>query len=372
MAKFPTNGSLPIPKSGDASCPSNYRPISILPILSKLLERHIYQIIDSHISTSAPISDDQWGFSFGKSTSLALLSNTHDWYQSLDHGNEVCTVFLDLCKAFDSVPHEPLLSKLHGMNLNPYILKWLFCYLLNRRQSVVVNGEQSPSLPVISGVPQGSVIGPLLFLIYINDITTSVSHSKLSLYADDIALYRTIHSVIDYLLLQADVNSVANWVGINHLNFNIPKCCYICFSWKRYLSIPPPVLSIGGVDLRRVDNTKYLGLSLSSDLSWSDHITNLCRKTKRLIGMLYRQFYAHADTPTLLKLYVAFIRPHLEYACTIWSPSTKKDIVALENVQKFALKVSLKQWTLSYEDMLDRANIPSLSSRRQNLSLCQL
>jgi len=189
---------------------------------------------------------------------------------------------------------------------------------------VVINGMSSRSSRVLSGVPRGSILGPLLFLIYI-DVITDIDismESRLVLYADDILLFRPIHTIGDYSALQTDIDALSNWATQNTMTFNTAKCKYMRISRKKKCSISAP------------------------SLSWSQHIRGICSKARKIIGMLYRHYYQYADSNTLLKLYTSLIRPHVEYAAPVWDPSTVQDIQYLESVQKFALRVSSKQWDL--------------------------
>ena len=197
---------VPIPKKGSNTNPGNYRPVSILPILSKVFERIIYTLVSDHLKVHSPISPYQFGFSSGKSTTSGLLALSNGILQSLDQGVEVVSLFFDLSKAFDSVPHALLLQKLIDINVNPYLFNLIYSYLTERNQFVVVNGSQSTQVRVSSGVPQGSVLGPLLFLIYINGITCANIDGQVSIYADDIALYKVIQSPLDYQSMQDDIN----------------------------------------------------------------------------------------------------------------------------------------------------------------------
>ena len=364
---------VPVPKSNDLSAPSNYRPISILSIISKIMERCVYQTIFDHLCVCYPLSARQWGFLPGRSTTSALLAVTHDWLSNLDNGIEVCTVYLDLRKAFDSVPHCALLQKLYNIHLDPYIIQWINSYLAERSQMVVVGGACSPVLPVISGVPQGSVLGPLLFLLYINDVINVISpESSLSLFADDMAIYRPIRSQHDYYRLQLDISAISEWIEDNYLSLQPTKCCAMLISRKRVDSHALPILYVQDVPLPYVSSVKYLGVLISCNLSWSDHVTALNKKARRLIGILYRTFYKHAESSTLVKLYLSNIRPHLEYCSPVWNPHLRKDIDQLERAQKFGLKVCLKDWSSNYNDLLQKGDVPNLSKRRTIATLSHL
>ena len=215
----------PIPKSGKPSDPANYRPISLLSVLSKLLEKHVRDLLLDHLQSFCPLSAQQWGFTQGKSTIGALLAATDHWHNALDSGLEICTVFFDYSKAFDTVPHRCLLHKLKSANIHPHILRWIAYYLYGRSQYVCVGGSSSDLQPVLSGVPQGSVLGPILFIFYINDITNiQLTAGTMSLYADDMMLYRVIRSASDYQALQIDIDNLCCWTNNNHLTFNANKC----------------------------------------------------------------------------------------------------------------------------------------------------
>ena len=163
---------VPIPKTQPAKFPDNYRPISLLSILSKVVERHVFQLITKEMDEICPLSDAQWGFMAGRSTTSALLSTTSHWFELLEAGKYICAIFFDYRKAFDTVPHRPLLQKLISLNVNRLLIQWIADYLTSRTQQVVIEGESSMVKHVLSGVPQGSVLGPLLFLIYIDEVGT--------------------------------------------------------------------------------------------------------------------------------------------------------------------------------------------------------
>ena len=357
---------VPIPKSTTKHSPSGYRPISLLSILSKLLEKHFHSLITDHLNQHHPLSDAQWGFQKGKSTLTALLSGTHDWLTQLDQNKEICCVFFDFQKAFDTVSHRRLMEKLKQLNLHPLIVNWLRSYLTKRQQSVVVNGTSSYPTHVISGVPQGSVLGPLLFLIYIDDISTLAlsESSKLSLYADDMLLYKTISSTADYAELQQDIDLIYSWSAANLMTFNVSKCKCMLVSRRRNTDCPSINLNLNDHQLENVQTYKYLGLLLSSYLSWTHHIESTCTKARKLLGLLYRQFSNNTDPTVMAKLYLSLVRPHLEYGAQVWHPYTAKDTHTLEKVQQFGLRICTRHWNSSYQDLLDIFQLPSLENRR--------
>ena len=357
----------PVPKGPDRTLLSGYRPISILPVISKVIERHVKMIIETHLQRNAPISERQWGFMSSRSTMSALIKVVDDCSKALDQGHEVCAVFFDVRKAFDTVPHLPLLQTLDKLGLDKYLLRWIRNYLLHRTQYVAIEGCESQSLPVISGVPQGSVLGPLLFICYINDVTTVVSSgSEINLFADDIVLYRIITSPSDYVQLQQDIDSLSTCVAVKHLQFNATKCRQMLITRKRSHSL------VDGTALIRVYEYKYLGVVITSDLSWRPHITNMCNKARKLIGLLYRRFYSNSNSTTLLRLYLSYVRPRLEYSSAVWSPFLKGEIEAIEKVQSYALKVCTKTWDLNYTDLLNATSLPSMQCRQLQTSLCHL
>ena len=348
-SEWKTSTIVPVPKGPNRSSPSGYRPISLLPIVSKTLEKHVSTLVRDHLAITTLISSSQWGFMPERSTISALITVVNEWLQALDEGNEICVIFFDVRKAFDSVPHIPLLNRLAEIELPPVIIRWLKNYLTDRVQFVAIEGAQSDILPVISGVPQGSVLGPLLFITYINDIAALVSEgSKINMFADDIALYIIIKSPFDYNMLQKDINAIASSLHMKQLSLNEDKCCYLFISRKRSQSIQPPSLTVDSNPLKRVQSYKYLGVLITADLTWSAHLQVISTKTRKLLGMFYRRFYSNSTSNTMLKLYKSFIRPNLEYAAVLWDVYHSKDVAMLENVQKFALRICTKSWNTSY------------------------
>ena len=255
-------------KKGNTNAAENYRPISLTCVCCKLLEHIICHHIRAHLDNHNILSIFQHGFRSGHSCDSQLLSTVHDLMSIFDRKKQVDVAVLDFSKAFDVVPHQRLLGKLRHCGVNGRALEWIADFLSGRTQRVVVDGAYSRWSPVHSGVPQGTVLGPLLFLIYINDLPDSVS-STVRLFADDCLVYREVGSIDDQLALQRDLDSLENWAHIWGMKFNPSKCTILTISRS------PPLhkfYSLCGTILQQVSEAKYLGVNISEDLHWSKHI----------------------------------------------------------------------------------------------------
>ena len=317
----------PIFKKGDKRLPGNYRPVSLTSVPCKVLESLIRDKLMDHLTATNQLSTDQHGFRARRSCTTQLLEAMEDWTKMLENGDPVDALYLDFRKAFDSVPHERLLTKLDACGVSGNILDWIRSFLTDRQQRVVVRGSSSPWSPVTSGVPQGSVLGPTLFILYINDMPSAVS-SSVKIFADDTKIYRKVAEEGDRSRLQDDLDAVAAWSDSWQLPFNADKCTTLHIGSQN----PETDYSLGGVLLGKTSSEKDLGIFIDSDLKFRRQAASATAKASQILALIRRSFQA-IDCETLPLLYKTLVRPHLEYGCSIWGPFNKADQKAVKWVQ---------------------------------------
>lgn len=321
-------------KKGAKSDPSNYRPISLTCICCKVMEHIVLSHMAKHLSLHNILLDTQHGFRERLSTVTQLISSIHDWALNLEKRSQTDVILLDFSKAFDKVSHKHLSAKLDFYGIRGSTLNWINGFLANRQQAVVVNGKQSSWVKVTSGVPQGSVLGPALFLLYINDIQTNIT-SSIRLFADDSIMYRQIASPEDHRLLQQDLQTLAAWSQTWLMSFNISKCAVLNITRKR--SPSSFQYTIFGQPLSTVKSHEYLGVTVSHDLLWNDHCEKTIKKANRTLGLL-RRTLTPCTKEVKAKAYESLVRPRLEYASEAWNPSSQKMVNRLEQVQRAAAR----------------------------------
>lgn len=356
---------VPVHKSGNTNSPENYRPISLTSIPCKMLEHIIYTHLISFLEENSFFNNCQYGFRKTVSCETQLLSFTNDLFVNTDQGFDTDCIFLDFAKAFDTVSHDLLLLKLSKLSIDPNVLSWIKDFLSNRTQYVTANDCLSPSCAVTSGVPQGSVLGPLLFLIYINDLPDCITFSTIKLFADDCVLYLKISTPADILKLQTDLNNLSDWCNKWLMRLNVMKCKYMRIS-LRDNTANTCTYNLHGASLSQVDSYKYLGLHITKNLSWQVHVDYITNNSNRTLGYLRRNF-SSAPSSLKLTLYKTLVRPKLEYACSIWDPSKHTLILALESIQNRAARFVFSNYSRhsSVTAMKKSLNLPDLSLRRK-------
>jgi hypothetical protein len=304
------------PKKGRRQEALNYRPISLTSIVCKTLETIIRSRIVNHMDNHHLLNPNQFGFIKGRSTTLQLTLLLDELTSQLENGYAIDICYMDFQKAFDSVPHERLLQKTAAMGIENPLLKWIRAFLTNRTQTVVVGGKTSNPTAVKSGVPQGSILGPLLFVIYVNDLPLAIeSHAKL--YADDTKIYRTITSPEDQQHLQRDLTKLCEWARKWQLRFHPDKCVIMTIGRQ---DIPPQkyhlTLEKGVTEMKRSTKEKDLGIIWKDSLSFNDEIAERAAKGNKVMGVIRRSF-TYLTASNFVLLYKALVRPHLEYGSTI-------------------------------------------------------
>ena len=355
----------PIHKKGDFCMTSNYRPISLTCSICKIMERVVTAVILDYLLRKKIINKKQHGFIARHSTTTNLLESTHDWSIGIDTRNSIDIIYIDFYRAFDSVVHTKLLFKLEAVGIGGKLLNWISEFLSNRLQCVVIDGCKSLTTNVISGVIQGSCLGPVLFVIFVNDVAQVFSDSSVcSLYADDIKLYFDFKFENGLSNLTSDLAALENWAKLWQLDINIDKCQVLQLGHSNGLAN----YNINDTQLSSVGRVNDLGVIIDRRLKFNDHIESIVKKGFQRLAILKRGFLSR-DHKVLIKAYTTYVRPVLESATCVWSPVYKKDIDLLERVQKRFTKMLYGMKEFSYVERLVFLDLEPLELRRLKIDL---
>lgn len=350
----------PIFKSGSRSKIENYRGISILPTIGKFFESLVCKYLYNQLINT--LSVNQHGFIRGRSTTTNLVEFTNFLLCNIESGYQIDVVFTDFSKAFDRILHSILIDKICSFGIHGSMLKWIWSYLTGRYQYVKANKCSSKIFPVHSGVPQGSHLGPLFFVMFINDVSESFQVARCLMYADDLKLYTKIKSLEDAFLLQNDLNLLYKWCTKNKLPLNINKCKVMSFHRKSNPVIHDYILN--NDNLVRVNEFKDLGVIFDEKVNFIKHIDYITSKAYCMLGFIKRICSNMSDPYTLKTIYCAYVRSHLEYANVVWQPTYSNQITRIESLQNKFLIYALRN--LNWNDSF---NLPSYSTRLNMLSL---
>ena len=336
---------IPVFKSGDKNVFTNYRPISLLPQFSKIIERMFNNRIVSFIEKMQIFHNSQYGFRSNHSTLMALTEYIENITDAIDNSKCSISVFIDLKKAFDTIDHSILLDKLNYYGIRGLANKWIRSYLSNRYQYVVINNSHSENRKIVCGVPQGSILGPTLFLLYINDIVCASKSSKFILFADDTTIYYNGNNEKETIqIINNDLKELNLWFQLNKLSLNVSKTKFMIFNRKikeKENNSETSSICINNMPIQKVSSIKFLGVYIDCNLSWKDHINYIEGKIARNIGILNRNKNI-LKTNTLYSLYCTLILPYFQYCCTIWGNNYKCRIEKLQKLQKKCIRIICK------------------------------
>ena len=329
---------VPLHKGDDPSLFSNYRPISILPLFSKVFERIMYNRLINYLNSRKILYSYQFGFRKNHSAAMALILLVDKISKALENGDYVIGLFLDFSKAFDTINFDMLLDKLDHYGIRGCSLDWFRSYLTDRKQYVYYNGVSSTMRTTSCGVPQGSILGPLLFLIYVNDLATVSEYIFSILFADDTNMFMSGKNMQE---LEQKFNSemikVFQWIETNKLSLNIKKTQFMLFHGKRIVDHVPNIV-INGIAISSTKSIKFLGVMVDDKLSWKTHIDYISNKVSKSIGVLYK-LHNYLDCKTLRGLYFSFIYPYLTYCNEVWGLSYSSYRNRLFLLQKRAVRI---------------------------------
>ena len=360
----------PIHKGGNKSDAANYRPVALTSHLIKIYEKTLRNRLANYLDSNNSLNKNQHGFRKGRSCLTQLLAHHDNIMNLLEQGYNVDVVYLDFAKAFDKVDHNILIHKLKDFEINGKTLQWIKNFLEDRSQRVVVNGKLSSPHTVISGVPQGSVLGPLLFLVLIGDIDEHVLHSTVASFADDTRATKGIKSEDDAVDLQNDLFQIFDWSQKNNMQFNSVKFELIRYGKDNHLKESTTYISPEWELIENKESVKDLGITLQNNLSFKQHITNITETAKRMSAWVFRTFSTRERLP-LMTLYKSLVRPLVEYSSALWSPTAKTDIDKLEEIQKSYIR-KINGVSRDYQTALKQLNLYSLERRRERYQIIHI
>ena len=340
--------------------------MSLTSLCCKALEKIIRDNIVENLESQGLLHQDQHGFRGGRSCCTQLLEVMEIWTRWTDLGIPWDTIYTDFSKAFDSVPHKRLILKLKAYGIRGNLLKWISNFLSDRKQRVVLGSQKSSWKQVTSGIPQGSVLGPILFTIFINDMPDIVE-SMMKLFADDAKIYKAIESVNDLTLIQDDINKLFEWSLKWQLPLNLQKCKCIHYGKRN----PEHTYTIGNINLMKDDQEKDVGVTFDSSLNFRLHIKNMISKANSRVGLIKRTF-SKLNITSFKILYKSIVRPILEYCSVIWNPIYKSDAQEIEKVQRRATKIVPSLCHLPYNERLKKINLTTLAYRRKRADVLQV
>ena len=328
---------VPVHKRDEKSYVENYRPISLLPLISKVLERCIFHHIKHHVFQQ--INPIQHGFVPRKSCTTQLIEVFEQTGRKLDDGKQMDVIYLDMSKAFDKVSHAQLIRRLYDFGFRGNLLKWFTSYLSNRYQQTTVGGATSRPLAVTSGVPQGSILGPLLFLLYENHLSDSVSNSNNATFADDTKIFRTINNISDALSLQEDLTTFEENSSKVNLILNAQKCKVLRIT-RKHQKIEYPY-KLHDVVLESTAHERDLGVWTSSNLTWTKHVEEQCIQSTKMLGYIRISTLDIKNISVRRSLYLTLVRSKLCYGSQLWAPQSVELIKRMERIQRRASKFIL-------------------------------
>jgi hypothetical protein len=363
----------PIFKKGDKTDPGNYRPVSVIPVVSKVFEKIIYDQLFAYFNENNLLVQNQSGFRNLHSTVTALIEATSNWSLNIDKGMFNGIVFIDLQKAFDTIDHSILLTKLKYYGIDDKTITWFNSYLSNRLQQCSANGSLSSPCEINLGIPQGSNLGPLLFLIYINDLPNCLSTSISRMFADDTSISVASDSITDIeLKLNTELESLHKWLNVNRLSLNVTKTEFMIMASRQKLTAHGDLnvaLEINNKKIKKVENTKTLGVMIDKNLNWSAHVDEITKKAACAIGALKRN-RTYLSAKTAKQIYEALVLPHFDYCSQVWDGLYDTLSQKLQKLQNRAARaVTMSNYEVRSKDLLARLEWDSLSIRRKKQKL---